>query len=164
MTACLVYGLAMEIRASEETAADAPLVCRRCGLVVSAVAEQYDVFEQMHYVCFHYDFEHAGDPDVECAAGGCPASGTSVPAAWVRVSGVDLAQAGNTVVPAILVLEAMGHTVTREGDRCVAKNGNARFSAEDPVAVLGLVKLAESRRPWRASDSEISEVMARYDL
>ena len=35
--------------------------------------EQYDVFEQMHYVCFHYEFEHdPTDPDTECSAGGCP--------------------------------------------------------------------------------------------
>jgi hypothetical protein len=34
---------------------------------------QYDVFEQMHYVCFHYEFEHGQtDVDAECAAGGCP--------------------------------------------------------------------------------------------
>ena len=32
---------------------------------------QYDVFEQMHYVCFHYEFEHDPfDPDEECTAGG----------------------------------------------------------------------------------------------
>jgi hypothetical protein len=33
------------------------------------------VFEQMHYVCFHYEFEHDPyDPDEECAAGGCPSA------------------------------------------------------------------------------------------
>ena len=27
----------------------------------------------MHYVCFHYEFEHdPADPDEECSAGGCP--------------------------------------------------------------------------------------------
>jgi hypothetical protein len=26
--------------------------------------EQYDTFERMHWSCFHYEFEHAGDPDV----------------------------------------------------------------------------------------------------
>jgi hypothetical protein len=31
------------------------------------------VFEQMHYVCFHYEFEHDPvDPDEECGVGGCP--------------------------------------------------------------------------------------------
>jgi hypothetical protein len=33
------------------------------------------VFEQMHYVCFHYEFEHGElDVDEECGAGGCPSA------------------------------------------------------------------------------------------
>lgn len=29
----------------------------------------------MHYVCFHYEFEHdPADPDEECTAGGCPST------------------------------------------------------------------------------------------
>jgi hypothetical protein len=55
--------------------------------------------------------------------------------------------AANTVVPAILALEADGFTVT-----------------QDPVAVLGLVKLAETRRPWRADDAEVDDVLARFSL
>ncbi len=39
------------------------------------LADQFDVFEQMHYVCFHYEFEHGDiDPDRECAWGGCPSA------------------------------------------------------------------------------------------
>jgi hypothetical protein len=50
-----------------------PLICRRCGRSVEISRDQYDVFEQMHYVCFHYEFEHDPvDPDEECGAGGCP--------------------------------------------------------------------------------------------
>ena len=53
---------------------DAPL-CRRCGRPVELSRSQYDVFEQMHYVCFHYEFEHdPTDPDEECSAGGCPSA------------------------------------------------------------------------------------------
>lgn len=48
--------------------------CRRCGLAVEYSRESYDVFEGMHYVCFHYEFEHEGDPDVGCFAMGCPSS------------------------------------------------------------------------------------------
>jgi hypothetical protein len=52
--------------------ADAPL-CSRCGRAVVLSRDQYDVFERMHYVCFHYEFEHdPTDPDEECQAGGCP--------------------------------------------------------------------------------------------
>lgn len=45
-----------------------PLLCRQCGKPVVASAADYEVFEKMHYVCFHYEFEHEGDPDVECLA------------------------------------------------------------------------------------------------
>lgn len=147
-----------------QNAGTSPLLCRRCGRPVEAAAGQYDVFEQMHYVCFHYEFEHSGDPDLECRAGGCPSSGHGLPSAWIRISGVDIVQAGNTVVPAILALEACGYVVTRERASFVVKAGDARFVADDPVALLGLVRLAEIRRPWRASDSELDDVMSRFDL
>jgi hypothetical protein len=139
-------------------------VCRRCGLPVEANAEDYDIFEQMHYVCFHFEFEHRGDPDVECPAGGCPAAGIRVPSRFLRTAGVDMVAAADTVVPAILALEANGFTVTQEADLIVAKAGNTRFAAGDPVAVLGLVKLAEARRPWRADDVEIDDVLGRFSL
>jgi len=46
--------------------------------LVEMSADQFDVFEQMHYVCFHYEFEHGDtDPDRECMAGGCPAAAVS---------------------------------------------------------------------------------------
>jgi hypothetical protein len=49
------------------------LICRRCNRPVEVSKEQYSVFAGMHYVCFHYEFEHDPiDPDEECAAGGCP--------------------------------------------------------------------------------------------
>jgi hypothetical protein len=50
-------------------------VCRRCGGEVRVGAAQFKVFERMHYVCFHNEFEH-GDADVdeECQAGGCPSA------------------------------------------------------------------------------------------
>lgn len=47
--------------------------CRRCDRPVLVSRERFDVFEQMHYVCFHYEFEHdPTDVDEECSAGGCP--------------------------------------------------------------------------------------------
>jgi hypothetical protein len=48
-------------------------ICVRCDRPVRASREQFDVFERMHYVCFHYEFAHdPADPDEECKAGGCP--------------------------------------------------------------------------------------------
>lgn len=138
------------------------LTCARCGRTVEASKNQYEVFERMHYICFHYEFEHPGDPDVECSAGGCPASGLGFPSLRFRVEGVDLVQAGNTVVPAVLALRALGFTVSQVGADFVAVLGDSRFQADDPVAVLGLVKLAETRRPWRASDVEIDQAIAEF--
>lgn len=51
---------------------DAP-ECRRCRRPVQLSVDQFDVFEHMHDVCFHDEFEHDPyDVDEECAAGGCP--------------------------------------------------------------------------------------------
>jgi hypothetical protein len=52
------------------------LRCVRCGRAVVVEAERYEsVFERMHYVCFHYEYEHDPyDVDEECSAGGCPSS------------------------------------------------------------------------------------------
>ncbi len=51
-------------------------ICRRCDLPVAS--PDYETFERMHYVCFHYEFKH-GDVDVdrECTAGGCPSRPTA---------------------------------------------------------------------------------------
>lgn len=51
------------------------LECRRCHLPVKVSAGPFEVFERMHYVCFHYEFEHgAFDVDEECTPGGCPSA------------------------------------------------------------------------------------------
>jgi hypothetical protein len=51
---------------------DEELPCARCGRAVRVNRSSYALFEGMHYVCFHYEFEHWGDPDEPCEAGGCP--------------------------------------------------------------------------------------------
>lgn len=72
------------------------LVCRRCGRPVRENAARYETFERMHYVCFHYEFEHGeADVDVECTAGGCPsaslAAGRDAVIATARELGLDAA-------------------------------------------------------------------------
>ena len=48
---------------------------RRCRRPVKVSAAQFEVLERMHYVCFHYEFEHGEfDVDEECTAGGCPST------------------------------------------------------------------------------------------
>jgi hypothetical protein len=72
-----------------------------------------------------------------------------------------IAAAGNTVVPAVLALESLGYVVTQAGSLFEATNGNDRFVADDPVTVLGLVKLIETRTwSWTASDD--TAVVDRY--
>lgn len=52
-----------------------PLLCHRCRRPVEISRGQYEVFEHMHYVCFHYEYEHdPADPDEKCSAGGCPSA------------------------------------------------------------------------------------------
>jgi hypothetical protein len=55
-------------------------ICVRCGLEVRVNRETYGILERMHYVCFHFEFEHMGfDPDEECDAPGCPSSRSNGP-------------------------------------------------------------------------------------
>ena len=80
-----------------------------------------------------------------------------------------ISAAANTVVPAIRALEDAGFTVSvREtsGAQVVeATRGEDVYAAEDPVAVLGLVKLVELRGwKWQASDLEIAESLRRHKL
>lgn len=47
-------------------------ICKHCGQPVVVNASSYNVFEQMHWLCFHIVFEHNADPDVACQDPGCP--------------------------------------------------------------------------------------------
>jgi hypothetical protein len=49
--------------------------------------ESYEILERMHYVCFHFEFEHMGfDPDEECDAPECPSSPFNSPRAYSEVA------------------------------------------------------------------------------
>jgi hypothetical protein len=62
-------------------------LCIRCGLEVRVNRESYDLFERMHWVCFHFEFEHMGfDPDEECDAPGCPSSPFNSPSRHSKVA------------------------------------------------------------------------------
>ncbi|MDS0134988.1 MULTISPECIES: hypothetical protein [unclassified Amycolatopsis] len=54
-------------------------LCRRCGYPVRLNRDDYETFERMHFVCFHYEFEHRSgvpdnDPDVACGLLHCPSA------------------------------------------------------------------------------------------
>jgi hypothetical protein len=42
-------------------------ICVRCGKPVTANADKYELFEKMHWLCFHLEFEHDADPDSPCS-------------------------------------------------------------------------------------------------
>ena len=48
--------------------------CIRCGRSIDVdPALSVDLFEGMHWLCFHFEFEHDADPDVACNdIAGCP--------------------------------------------------------------------------------------------
>ena len=58
-----------------EDATDLLPACDRCGRPVRRNQADYELFERMHWVCFHYEFEHVpADPDDDCGAAGCPSA------------------------------------------------------------------------------------------
>ncbi len=47
-------------------------ICVRCGRPVLVNQELYaSVFEKMHRLCFHLEYEHPGDPDAPCKDPSC---------------------------------------------------------------------------------------------
>lgn len=73
-----------------------------------------------------------------------------------------IASMANVEVPAILALESMGFTITSRVVNAdqemvwTASDNSDEYIAEDPLSLLGLVKLHEVRGDnWKASDDEI---------
>ena len=44
-----------------------PTVCVRCQKAVVINRDQFELFEKMHWLCFHLEYEHDADPDEPCA-------------------------------------------------------------------------------------------------
>lgn len=73
-----------------------------------------------------------------------------------------LVAAGNTVVPTILLIRQLGYSLTIDKQKGLfrAGNGGNSFEAEDPLMVLGLIKLIEMKGDnWKASDKEIEDIL-----
>jgi hypothetical protein len=51
---------------------DSGLLCVRCGRPVEQEADNHETFERMHWLCFQYEFEPEGDPDIEAEPVGVP--------------------------------------------------------------------------------------------
>lgn len=81
-----------------------------------------------------------------------------------------IAHAGNTIVPAYLVLMAKGYEVqcfnlggAPPDEWWRASDPLGEFTADDLVTLLGLVCLRETRGPdWKASDAEIEHFLRLF--
>jgi hypothetical protein len=47
-------------------------ICKRCQRPVIKYNEKYEIFEGMHWLCFHLEFEHDCEPDEPCGDPSCP--------------------------------------------------------------------------------------------
>lgn len=47
-------------------------ICRHCKQPVVVNADNYGIFEDMHWLCFHLSYEHHADPDEKCDDPSCP--------------------------------------------------------------------------------------------
>jgi len=82
-----------------------------------------------------------------------------------------ISAAGNTEVPAYLVLVAKGYKVlcvpSKNGpeDLWIAERSGNSFSASGPVELLGVVTIGETRGElWPATDEEIEAFLVKYDM
>jgi hypothetical protein len=76
---------------------------------------------------------------------------------------MQITAAGNTEVPAYLVLVAKGYDVSHPDDVWLAQKDQNSFSASGPLELLGLVAVAETRgRNWHATDQEIEAFLKKY--
>ena len=84
-------------------------------------------------------------------------------------SKIKIAGAGNVLVPAFLTLQQRGYTVrcqrAADGTQTwFAESATVELIADDPVTLLGLEGIAETRGAgWPASGKEIQDFLNEYD-
>lgn len=80
-----------------------------------------------------------------------------------------LVAAANVMVPAILLLERQGwhveHAPSLDAETWSARRGSTEVVASDPLELVGLAAISDSRgSAWRASDLDIEEAIRRFRL
>ncbi len=78
-------------------------------------------------------------------------------------------EAGNTLVPAVLALRALGfavHRVIADGvEHWRAEKPGLTLVSDNPMALLGLAAMRKSRGAnWKATDDEINDILSEYDF
>jgi hypothetical protein len=80
---------------------------------------------------------------------------------------INITDCGNTEVPAYLALQQRGYAVTcsEDGRYWTATSGHCVFSADNPVSLLGIAAMYETRgEEWKASDEEIECFIEQFDV
>lgn len=76
-----------------------------------------------------------------------------------------MSAAGNTIVPAILVIRKKGFKVWRDSNTMdwYAESVTQRFIAEDPLYLLALISIREQRgESWHPKEGEVEAVLAEF--
>ena len=85
---------------------------------------------------------------------------------------INLAAAGNVLAPALAVLRKLGFKVTLlvQGNQSAeqvfqAEKPGLRLRAEDPLLLLGLAKLVETRgADWKPTEEEVEDFLQLSEL
>ena len=66
------------------------LKCRKCGKAINKFKRDSEtLFEGMHWLCFHFEYEHEGEPDSACADFSCPNLKIEIFGKTLEAMGVD---------------------------------------------------------------------------
>jgi len=86
----------------------------------------------------------------------------------IRIIGnnfMNIAAAGNTEIPGILVLEFRGYHISTLGDESWhAVRNHCKYTVENPLELLGLVELHVARgADWKATDHDVVRCTDKYN-
>lgn len=73
--------------------------CKSCGYQVEK--QDAEVFEGMHWLCFHFAFEHNANPDEPCRSRNCPSWHLQILKAHIQEQGDDPDSIINTEIERI---------------------------------------------------------------
>ncbi|MEO8334277.1 MAG: hypothetical protein ABI664_04860 [bacterium] len=81
---------------------DDALVCARCGTPVTVNRENYELFDRMHWLCFHLEFEHDADVDAQCSDPSCP---------WFIIEALRRGLTDAGVDPTVILMNAISRRI-----------------------------------------------------
>lgn len=77
----------------------------------------------------------------------------------------NLTAAGNTIAPTYYLLIEKGYSIALKDEYWFAENDTVRISADDLLALAGLVSLYEQKgESWQIEDQQIAAFIEKFDL